>query len=433
MATREVDIVDVHLNSVTNIVDAFSQYPLLDGDKKGYTVQVTEFVTPLAGQPPLPLNANLFEIRRKRLTADNVPPGNDNTRLTTLPAPLGGVGGKFQGSDVFFAHSAKRPMQSPGDLAYHLQRFFNDVRDKYVTEDPAATTAAYDAIQVQLAIIEDPNSSAAELAAAEAALLVAQGVYDALGPFDQQRHGSDSDQELTVSNQLQFVTVRIHPNGVLALYFHNFFTKHFWLDWSDYGHLLLGQLGTKNPNNIGAVTAYRTLANGTIAVGAFALQNDTNSVVEGDSVQTVEQRGVYALERHFDHRVRLEIESQMNTPVTVAWTTSGQQKMSNIIATFPISVRTQTSVLLNNEGVAENEVRYQSDCLVGDITFRTAEHKVSERYLLGNHKFFHNIRLEVFMVRKEWFQATQEFQFVKEKMAYTAGEFWSAKLRFRSV
>ena len=51
--TREVDIVDCQITSISNVVDALSQYPLLDGDKK-YTVELTEFVSPLAGHGPLP-------------------------------------------------------------------------------------------------------------------------------------------------------------------------------------------------------------------------------------------------------------------------------------------------------------------------------------------------------------------------------------------
>ena len=69
MKRTEVDIVDVHVTSISERVDAFTQYPLLDGTKK-YTVEITEFVCPLAGQDALPSQTNLvdnllFEIRRK--------------------------------------------------------------------------------------------------------------------------------------------------------------------------------------------------------------------------------------------------------------------------------------------------------------------------------------------------------------------------------
>ena len=94
--SREKDVVDVHVTSISERVDAFSQYPLLAGDKR-YTVEVTEFVCPLAGQGPLPsldffdddTQAPLIQVRRKRLAVTATHFGHDDTRLNTLPAPLG--------------------------------------------------------------------------------------------------------------------------------------------------------------------------------------------------------------------------------------------------------------------------------------------------------------------------------------------------------
>ena len=68
---------------------------------------------------------------------------------------------------------------------------------------------------------------------------------------------------------------------------------------------------------------------------------------------------------------------------------------------------------------------------MGDITWRRAEDKVSERYLVQNSQYFHNVRLEIFIVRKEWFE--NEFRFIRETMSFSDGESWTAKLRFRSI
>ncbi len=217
---------------------------------------------------------------------------------------------------------------------------------------------------------------------------------------------------------------------MISLSLSPFFGKHFFIIFKKYGSLLLGLVLKENilavAETIGHVVTTGLLAlTGQAAVG--------NPIEAGESSQTVEFRGEYSLEQHFDHRVRIELESQMNTPTTVAWTTKGVQKMSHIIATFPISTNTMSSVLLNNEGVATDEVRYQTDVLLGDITWRKAEDKVSERYVLNDSQFFHNIRLEVFMVRKEYSTTRNEFDFAKEKMVFSDGESWTAKLRFRSI
>ena len=63
---REVDIIDAHVTSTSNVVDVFSQYPLLDGDKR-YTVEITEFTCPLAGPRQNELELNLFSRYGERL------------------------------------------------------------------------------------------------------------------------------------------------------------------------------------------------------------------------------------------------------------------------------------------------------------------------------------------------------------------------------
>ena len=83
-------------------------------------------------------------------------------------------------------------------------------------------------------------------------------------------------------------------------------------------------------------------------------------------------------------------------------------------AKVPIQMKTQSSVLCNSEGAATSEVSVESDLLVGDITWRRAEDKVSERYLIHNSQYFHNVRLEIFIVRKQWFE--NEFRFIRERM-----------------
>ena len=386
---RELDVIDVHVTSNSNVVDCFSQYPLLDGDKK-YTIEVTEFCCPLAGNGPLPLREltgaeYLFEIRRKTVGAA---PGHISTSLTTLPAPLGDpdryapahvyAPGQFTDDNVIFKASPQRPMQTPGDMVYYLQRFFDDIRSIYITNTP----------------------------------------------FVGGDHGGGDDINLTAA--IRFVDVIMNPNGVITLFLLPLFTRHFFLQFTDYGRTLLAFTDES------LLLAYRTTGEGAIITGQSALI-EAGVIVAGLTADTIEQPADYTIERHFDHRVRLEIESQMNTTTTVAWVTSGKQKMSHIIATFPISSDIQTTVLCNNEGAATTETEYQCELLVGDITWRKAEDKVSERYLLHDSQFFHNIRLEVFLVRKEWKQSTKEFTFAKEKLSFQDSESWTAKLRFRSI
>ena len=161
MKRTEVDIVDVHVTSISERVDAFTQYPLLDGTKK-YTVEITEFVCPLAGQDALPDNTTtidnlLFEIRRKYVSIPVTGVLGAQSSLVTPPnltaqnladdnyLPYG----LFNTDKVQFRKNNQRPMATPGDLAYHLQRFFDDIILRYM-QAPAVALALLNA---QLAVV----------------------------------------------------------------------------------------------------------------------------------------------------------------------------------------------------------------------------------------------------------------------------------------
>ena len=170
--TQEVDIVDVHVTSTSERVDAFTQYPLLDGTKQ-YTVEVTEFVCPLAGQDALPnetstVDNKLFEIRRRHVVAGNdaIAVLHDHSRLVTpenlTPQMLASNRylpyGLFTDKQVYFRKNDQRPMATPGDLCYHLQRFFNDIIRRYLQVQAVAANN----LLVQQTIANDVNSSAAD-------------------------------------------------------------------------------------------------------------------------------------------------------------------------------------------------------------------------------------------------------------------------------
>ena len=390
------DVVDVHVSSLKSRLDSVLEHPLLDGQKK-YTLQVTEFSMPLSLEGPLPANEKISEpadvaprmlLLQVRAKLIGQQPGANATLLSNVPL----IGGQFgpvppsTNSRERFVPTSIRPMRTPNDLVYYLQRYFDDIKAKYILTSP---------------LVGADHGGGGPV------------VFDA---------------------DTQFVTVTVEPNGILKFFFSEIFTKHFYIGLTRWGATLLG-LGDEHQ-----LVAFRT-HNGNILVGQNALTNnedanlivgDENGIAVGVN-ETVEHPCLYPIERHFDHRVRLEVESQMGTPATTAWTTKNLQKISHVIGTFPIITKTQTSVLCNSEGTPTGHVRYQTDLLVGDLVWRRAEDKISEKYVLSDSNFFHNIRLEVFIVRKEWLEIDNGFIFVKEKLTFEAGENWSAKVRFRSI
>jgi hypothetical protein len=438
---QEVDVVDVHVTSESQRVDSFSQYDLLDGTKK-YTVELTEFVSPLAGHESLPpiswfSNAqniaagltNLIEIRRKRTTG--IAHGHINT---TLP-----VGGDFVFTEAhrIFKKDERRRLPHVGALAYQLQRYFDDIKSKYIFRGTAAQEFALQTqitiIRARNTIIADVNSSPEEVAQATAEKAAANNVIGNMATaaerihFNGDLYGGTATPETSGNTFLVtaddfFVSVSTTPDGTLRIFFSKWFTDNFFLVINSYGQLLFGLDGIIAFRSDGAV----------IHTGLAAISNGAVLLLGGTN-ETVELYGKYTCERHFEHRVRIEVESQMPIPPTTSWSTKNTQTISHSIATFPIVREIQTGIVMNSEGVTTGSMTYRSSLLTGDIVWRRAEDKVSERYLILNSQFFHNVRLELHIVRKLFDYPTSGFKFVKEKMVFSPGEAWTAKLRFRSV
>jgi hypothetical protein len=233
-------------------------------------------------------------------------------------------------------------------------------------------------------------------------------------------HGGGVD--VTVKTDERFVEVDMRSSGVVTFMCKEAFCDNFFLIVTPYGAKILG---------LTEIVAFADVGN-TLLVGRDALYQGTLYVNEGDVGETVESKSLYPLYRFFDHRVRLEVETQMGIPPSVVWSTDEKQKMSYVIATFPIGTVMKSIVKCTSEGAPYESVM-EEESYLGDIVWRRAEDKVRERYLLQNISFVHNVRVELFIVRREWSTNLNKFFFVREKMVFSDGEFWTAKLRFRTI
>ena len=206
------------------------------------------------------------------------------------------------------------------------------------------------------------------------------------------------------------------------------FTKHFFINVSPYAQKLFGIVTGADDG----IICFRTQA-GNILTGVTALLAGGLNVVAGQTGQTVELRGLYPADRFLEHRIRVELESQMPIPPSIVWSHNNRQQLNTVLATFPIASESFTRVKLNNAGIALSDFTYQTKMLTGDVVFRSSEDNIQERYLIQNSKFFHNVRMELFIVRKEWDQGTHEFIPQRSKMVMSDGQSFTAKLRFQTL
>jgi len=388
MSHSKYDVVDVHVSSTKPLVDAILEHPILDGTQK-YSIEVTEFVCPLSAEPPLidfdtvqaRTTSYLLNVRRKTIYAVGNQP---NTRLSNVPT----IGPLLQPLEYFFPDQFK-PISSVNDLVFYMQVYFDNIK----------------------------------------------GVYgNSVGGIVADEHAGNSPDDDTTPAVVQadsWVQVRLTPNGTLQLYMSNLFCTNFWIDVSKYSMKLFGF-----EENI---IAFRAVG-GAIQSGLLGLTGSAvvgaNNIVDGAPGETILLQCKYSLFNNFDHRMNLDIDSGgMPIPNVINWLTSNRQGLRHSLATFPVSSRTVTSLHMNRHGAGTGLVSFRSEILQGDIVWRRAESKISERFEILNSQFFQNIRLEVYIERRVWDHRNpdQGYTFQRSRIRLNEGDSWTAKLRFRTL
>jgi hypothetical protein len=388
MLPTKFDLVDVGVSSTKPIVDAILEHPILDGTKK-YSVECTEFVTALSEETPLPfiktfedagLNMLLFQVRRKVVGVAAI---QVNTELGTLLAPHGAVPlptvGTLLAPHQIFAPTVFRPIRTPNDVAFYLQEMFDEIKKVYGTSVTGLVGNLHGGVPT---------------------ILPADVLADS------------------------FVKIVLTPNGTIRFYFSALFCKHFFIVSSPYGVKLFGL----DESTI----AFRTVG-AVVHTGIDALLDGTPVIVAGATGETIVYQCLYPLTRHFDHRVRLELDSAgMPVPAIIDWSTKNRQQIRHTLASFAINQISTSRIGLGTQGANEGDISLTTQMLLGSIVFRRAEDKVSERFEILSSQFFQNIRLEVFIVRREWNIINKEFDFKRRAIRLADGESWQAKLRFRT-
>lgn len=380
--TERYDVVDVALSSDSADLDAILQYPLLDGTKT-YTLEVSEFSCPLTAETPLPADATfalentmyLLEVYVRRA---GVVPGHQNTLLRTIHANL-------QPYERFEPNS-RNTIRTPNDLVFFMQKYFNNIKAFYVTQLPGIQAAS---------------------------------------------HGGGNDVDAdgvggVASNS--WVKVSFSSNGTLQLDCSDMFMTHFYIQLCPFSKTLFGL----TDDYISARLDGAVVRDGTTALINTAAVPQV--ILGGGPGQTYRIRGDYPVTRNFEHRVMIDLDTGgMPIPAITAWTTGKTQSVRHMLASFPITGKIETAIMLDTDGAALPDVSFRCKLDQGNVVFRRAEDKVVERFQILNPRFFQNIRLSVMIERRVWKTATNAYKFDRRKLLMLPGDHWSAKLRFRTL
>ena len=375
------EVVDITISSETAQVDAILEHPLLDGDKT-YTVEVTELTAPLSGEPPLPREVmevhDGFYLFRVRAKSHGSAPNAAGCDLRELLPEIVGNAQRIASRVALvnyqeFRESSKTSIRSVQDLVYEAQNHLSNIK--------AIITADHAALPVFLDIEDDA-----------------------------------------------WAQVTMTPNNTIRFTLSPLFCDTCFIQLSAFSKKLFGvdesYISFTKINDV-------TVSALTVEVNGVQVVNRPNgSEPDGTCIQ----QGTFPLTRNFEHRVQLDLDSGgMPIPAVTTWTVSNKSAIRHTMASFPIQQVYETKVQIDSRGSVLADIETRCALLQGNVVFRRAEDKVTERYQITNSRFFQNIRLELLVERRIFDHVTSEWTFKRFPITLQKGDFWSCKLRFRTV
>ena len=230
-------------------------------------------------------------------------------------------------------------------------------------------------------------------------------------------------------NGVDFV-IRVLAEGRVAFVGTPAFWQEFWIELSAYGQELLGTgtryihftqavqggLLTQAPNGL---TVGGLSPNGNIQ-GNFVLQNNNFANLQHSLEWITPGSGLHKLE----HRLRVEVDADLSVPANVLME-NGVQKVHYNIASyaFPSEV---TQRLHSTSG----EVHFESDMKAGQFVIKSKETPTTDWSRLLATANVQNMRLHVFVVRREFNEHTRSWSLVRNELRVNPGDHWDLTLKF---
>ena len=207
-----------------------------------------------------------------------------------------------------------------------------------------------------------------------------------------------------------------------------FWTDH-WIEMTSYGMELLGT-GTRylhftQPTNADPITqsaAGLTVgglsANGNIQ-GNFHMQSDNF------------QGGIHSLEwvtpgsglHKLEHRLRIEVDADLSVPANILMENE-QQKVHYNIASFAFPSEVIQRLTTNGR------VTFESDMKAGQFIVKKKSTPTTDWSRLLATANVQNMRLHVFIVRREFNEHTQSWTLVRNELRINEGDHWDLTLKF---
>ena len=413
-----MDLVDIEVQQKGSaFTDIFFQDPVLDYTKE-YVLGVSELVVPLGDEPMItqvPYTQEVLRVRRKGYFANNG--GNKTWYPLRCNFADSNPGDPHHAASLPAAGSVLPANVSPENDSWSIFRtYYRGLR-----------------IQTPSQFLDELNKWATTVNAQLNAQFVREHTSAALG----NNVGAQSVSELKIL---------VSPSGRLTVRANADFWRLCYLEFSPFGRELLGapvimHVGANGVNDVSAgeftvglaigeeglpVLANAGVANAADLAGAIFIPS--NNLGANEAVR--QMTASYSMLRYMEHRLRIEVDADLAIPANIL-VENEKQKMHYNIASFALPNRYKSEIVMNQaDDEVQEEVCIISECHVGDTIIKDKTTPVADWYKLQDSSNLQNMRLHIFVVRRDWDSAKREFVLTRNKLTMNDKSSWKLTLKF---
>ena len=304
----------------------------------------------------------------------------------------------------------------------------NDANDMILKVCNRSNAYGYRDPQIQMGVNGD-------FSLRRAAVTTAGGFYRALNQFSIQWRGVFGAPVGQPVRNFRIVTmaggrVRIEGNP-------EFWIHHFVL-LSGYGQELLGFTTpylhytmdyTAVPN--GLETAADLLTQGGVSGRGIPQGNFIAQDIAG--LRALNQTLSHIAEREcisrLEHRMRIELDADLSVPANILLE-NGLQKVHYNIGSFAFPTEVEQEVGVDGGAPRQTLLMFKSKLLTGKYIVKAKETPTTDWYKLLATANVQNMRLHVFIVRREYNEASGEWSLVRNELTMRPQDYWNATLKF---
>ena len=301
----------------------------------------------------------------------------------------------------------------------------NEVNDIILKVCNRNTAYGYRDPQIQMGVNGD-------FSLRSAAVNSAGGFYRALSNFSIQWRGVFG---APVGAPVRYFEIRAMAGGRLVIEGNPEFWLHHFVLLSAYGQELLGFdtpylhytmdfIGGGNLTTAPTELTYDGLSGRGIPQGLFVDQ-------DVPALRALNQNLVHIASREcisrLEHRMRIEIDADLSVPANILLDNGIQKVHYNIGSfAFPTGVDQELEV----DGGFNMALKIKSPLLTGKYIVKAKETPTTDWYRLLATANVQNMRLHVFIVRREWNEESRSWSLVRNELTMRDQDSWDATLKF---